>query len=187
MHLDSWAQKAKQIGYRSRAVFKLEEILHTIKKIKNNSNVLDLGAAPGGWSQFVKKKYPNSRVYAIDILDMQPIDGVSFFMDSIENISNIEPIFKLKGDFDLVICDIAPNLTGINAVDSENIFELNKLTIEVASSFLKTGGYLVMKTFQNSMLKSLRKDMELSFKIVQTYKPAASKKQSGEIYLYGEI
>jgi 23S rRNA (uridine2552-2'-O)-methyltransferase len=118
---------------------------------------------------------------------MQPIDGVSFFMDSIENISNIEPIFKLKGDFDLVISDIAPNLTGINAVDSENIFELNKLTIEVASSFLKTGGYLVMKTFQNSMLKSLRKDMELSFKIVQTYKPAASKKQSGEIYLYGEI
>ena len=187
MHLDSWAQKAKQIGYRSRAVFKLEEILHTIKKIKNNSNVLDLGAAPGGWSQFVKKKYPKSRVYAIDILDMQPIDGVSFFLDSIENISNIEPICKLKGGFDLVISDIAPNLTGISAVDSENIFELNKLTIEVASSFLKTGGYLVMKTFQNSMLKSLRKDMELSFKIVQTYKPAASKKQSGEIYLYGEM
>ena len=144
MHLDSWAQKAKQIGYRSRAVFKLEEILHTINKIKNNSNVLDLGAAQGGWSQ-------------------------------------------LKGDFDLVISDIAPNLSGIRAVDSENIFELNKLTIEVASSFLKTGGYSVMKTFQNSMLKSLRKDMELSFKIVQTYKPAASKKQSGEIYLYGEM
>ena len=89
MHIDSWAQKAKQIGYRSRAVFKLEEILHTIKKIKKNSNILDLGAAPGGWSQFVKKKYPNSRVYAIDILDMQPIDGVSFFLDNIENISNI--------------------------------------------------------------------------------------------------
>ena len=187
MHSDSWAQKAKQIGYRSRAVFKLEEILQTIKKIKNIGNVLDLGAAPGGWSQFVKKKYPNSKVYAIDILDMEPIDGVNFFLDSIENIYNIEPIHKLKGDFHLVISDIAPNLSGISAVDSENIFELNKLTIEVASSFLKTGGYLVMKTFQNSMLKSLRKDMELSFKIVQTYKPAASKKQSGEIYLYGEI
>ena len=152
MHIDSWAQKAKQIGYRSRAVFKLEEILQTIKNIKNISNVLDLGAAPGGWSQFIKKKYPNSRVYAIDILDMEPIDGVNFFLDSIENI-----------------------------------FQLNKLTIEVASNFLKTGGCLVMKTFQNNMLKSLRKDMELSFKIVQTYKPAASKKQSGEIYLYGEI
>jgi 23S rRNA (uridine2552-2'-O)-methyltransferase len=176
MHSDSWAQKAKQIGYRSRAVFKLEEILQTIKKIKNIGNVLDLGAAPGGWSQFVKKKYPNSKVYAIDILDMEPIDGVNFFIDSIENISNIEPIHKLKGDFDLVISDIAPNLSGISAVDSENIFELNKLTIEVASSFLKTGGYLVMKTFQNSMLKSLRKDMELSFKIVQTYKPACIKK-----------
>ena len=65
MHLDSWAQKAKQIGYRSRAVFKLEEILHTIKKIKNNSNVLDLGAAPGGWSQFVKKKYPNTIIIKV--------------------------------------------------------------------------------------------------------------------------
>ena len=187
MHIDSWAQKAKQIGYRSRAVFKLEEILQTIKNIKNTSNVLDLGAAPGGWSQFIKKKHPNSRVYAIDILDMEPIDGVNFFLDSIENISNIEPIHELKGNFDLVISDIAPNLTGINAVDSENIFDLNRLTIEVASNFLKTGGCLVMKTFQNNMLKSLRKDMELSFKIVQTCKPAASKKQSGEIYLYGEI
>ena len=187
MHVDSWAQKAKQAGYRSRAVFKLEEILQTIKKIKILGNVLDLGAAPGGWSQFIKKKYPNSQIYAVDILDMDPIDGVNFFLDSIDNISNIEPILKLKGDFDLVISDIAPNLSGISAVDSENIFELNKLTIEVASNFLKTDGYLVMKTFQNNMLKSLRKDMELSFKIVQTYKPAASKKQSGEIYLYGEM
>ena len=184
MHVDSWAQKAKQAGYRSRAVFKLEEILQTIKKIKILGNVLDLGAAPGGWSQFIKKKYPNSQIYAVDILEMDPIDGVNFFLDSIDNISNIEPILKLKGDFDLVISDIAPNLSGISAVDSENIFELNKLTIEVASNFLKTGGYLVMKTFQNNMLKSLRKDMELSFKIVQTYKPAASKKQSGDCLLY---
>ena len=83
MHVDSWAQKAKQAGYRSRAVFKLEEILQTIKKIKILGNVLDLGAAPGGWSQFIKKKYPNSQIYALDILDMNPIDGVNFFLDSI--------------------------------------------------------------------------------------------------------
>jgi 23S rRNA (uridine2552-2'-O)-methyltransferase len=118
---------------------------------------------------------------------MDSLDGVHFFLKSIEEINEIDLIHNLKGNFGLVISDIAPNLSGISAVDSENIFELNKLTIEVASNFLKTGGYLVMKTFQNNMLKSLRKDMELSFKIVQTYKPAASKKQSGEIYLYGEM
>ena len=110
-----------------------------------------------------------------------------FFHESIENISNIEAINSLKGNFNLVISDIAPNITGISAIDGENIFELNQLTIEVAKNFLDSGGTLIMKTFQNNMLKSLRKDMELSFKIVQTYKPAASKKQSGEIYLYGEI
>ena len=92
---------------------------------------------------------------------------------------------KLKGNFNLVISDIAPNLSGIKSVDNENIFDLNKLTVNIALNFLCKGGTLIMKTFQNSFLKTLRKDMELSFKIVQTYKPVASKKQSGEIYLYG--
>ena len=184
MHSDNWAQKAKQMGYRSRAVFKLEEILQKIR-IKDILNILDLGSAPGGWSQLTKKKYPNAEVFAIDVLDMDPIDGVNFFHESIQNISNIEAINTLKGNFNLVISDIAPNITGISAIDGENIFKLNQLTIEVAKNFLDSGGTLIMKTFQNNMLKSLRKDMELSFKIVQTYKPAASKKQSGEIYLYG--
>ena len=84
MHADNWAQKAKEKGYRSRAVFKLEEILKKTKII-NYSNVLDLGSSPGGWSEYIIKKYPSSKVYAIDILDMEPIDGVTFFKDSIEN------------------------------------------------------------------------------------------------------
>ena len=91
----------------------------------------------------------------------------------------------LKGKFNLVISDIAPNLTGITAVDCANVLDLNHLTISTAHKFLEKGGALIMKTFQNNNLKSLRKNMELSFKLVQTYKPAASKKQSGEIYLYG--
>ena len=184
MHADNWAQKAKEKGYRSRAVFKLEEILKKTK-IMNYSNVLDLGCAPGGWSEYIIKKYPTSKVYAIDIIDMEPIDGVTFFKDSIENLYNLEEILKLKGCFKLVISDIAPNLSGISAVDSENILNLNMLTIKIASDFLDSSGSMIMKTFQNSNLKTLRKNMELSFKLVQTYKPAASKKQSGEIYLYG--
>ena len=184
MHADNWAQKAKEKGYRSRAVFKLEEILNKTKII-NYSNVLDLGCSPGGWSEYIVKKYPTSKDYAIDIIDMEPIDGVTFFKDSIENLYNLEEILKLKGCFKLVISDIAPNLSGISAVDSENILNLNMLTIKIASDFLDSSGSMIMKTFQNSNLKTLRKNMELSFKLVQTYKPAASKKQSGEIYLYG--
>ena len=184
MHADNWAQKAKEKGYRSRAVFKLEEILKKTK-IMNCSNVLDLGSSPGGWSEYIIKKYPTSKVYAIDIIDMEPIDGVTFFKDSIENLYNFEEILKLKGCFKLVISDIAPNLSGISAVDSENILNLNMLTIKIASDFLDSSGSMIMKTFQNNNLKTLRKNMELSFKLVQTYKPAASKKQSGEIYLYG--
>ena len=185
MHADNWANKAKQMGYRSRAVFKLEEILNKIKPKKKYKNVLDIGSAPGGWSQFIKKKYPNTNVYALDILDMEPIDGVNFYKDSIENIDNIFEINKLKGAFNLVISDIAPNLSGIGAIDIENIFELNQMTINVAKNYLNSDGIMIMKTFQNNMLKTLRKEMEMSFKVVQTFKPVASKKQSGEIYLFG--
>ena len=184
MQADNWAQKAKDKGFRSRAVFKLEEILKKTK-IMNCSNVLDLGSSPGGWTEYIIKKYPTSKVYAIDIIDMEPIDGVTFFKNSIENLYNLKEILKLKGCFKLVISDIAPNLSGISAVDSENIFNLNMLTVKIASDFLDSSGSMIMKTFQNSNLKTLRKNMELSFKLVQTYKPAASKKQSGEIYLYG--
>ena len=184
MHADNWAHKAKLMGYRSRAVFKLEEILSKFKPNKITT-ILDLGSAPGGWSQFIIKKYPKSQVFAIDTLDMDSIKGINFFKESIENINDIEDIVKLKGKFDLVISDIAPNLTGISAIDCENIFDLNNLTINAAINFLEASGSFIMKTFQNNNLKSLRKDMELSFNIVQTYKPAASKKKSGEIYLCG--
>ena len=185
MHADNWANKAKQMGYRSRAVFKLEEILQKFDSKKRYQNVLDLGSSPGGWSQYIIKKYNSSMVFAIDILDMEPIDGVNFYQESIECIDNISEIKKLKGSFNLVISDIAPNLSGIGAIDNENIYDLNQLTVMIAKDYLSIDGALIMKTFQNNMLKKLRKEMEIFFKVVQTYKPAASKKQSGEIYLFG--
>ena len=185
MHADNWANKAKQMGYRSRAVFKLEEILQKFDSKKRYYNVLDLGSSPGGWSQYIVKKYDSSIVFAIDILEMKPIDGVHFYQEGIECIDNIPEIKKFKGSFNLVISDIAPNLSGIGAIDNENIYDLNQLTVMTAKDYLSIDGVLIMKTFQNNMLKKLRKEMELFFKVVQTYKPAASKKQSGEIYLYG--
>ena len=187
MHADSWAIKAKQLGLRSRAVFKLEEILKKTKALKKgSSNILDIGSAPGGWSELIQALSPSSQIFAIDLLKMNSIKGVNFFQEDIINIDQIEEIYLLKKKFDLVISDLAPNLTGIRTVDEENIFELNILTMETALSYLKKDkGYFVMKTFQNSSLKKLRLKMEKSFQLVQTYKPAASKSKSGEIYLYG--
>ena len=187
MHADSWAIKAKNMGLRSRAVFKPEEILQKTKALKKGPNiVLDIGSAPGGWSERIKSLSPQSQVLAIDLLDMDSIDGVSFFQEDILNIDQIDEIYSLRNNFDLVISDLAPNLSGIRTVDEENIFELNLLTLETAVSYLKKDeSSFIMKTFQNSSLKKLRLTMEKSFQLVQTYKPAASKSKSGEIYLYG--
>ena len=101
------------------------------------------------------------------------------------NIDQIDQLSGFKNKFNLVISDLAPNLSGISSVDNENIIELNFLTLEGALSFLDSDGIFIVKTFQNSNLKKFRKEMEKNFKIVQTAKPAASKKQSKEIYLYG--
>ena len=188
MHADSWALKAKKHGLRSRAVFKLEEILSRTKALKKNSLVLDIGSAPGGWSELVKALTPSSNIYAIDLLPMDPIEGVHFFQKDVLNIDEIKDIFLLKSQFNLVISDLAPNLTGIRAVDEENIFELNIITLRTAVSYLSNNnGSFIIKTFQNSLLKKLRTEMENYFNLVQTYKPAASKSKSGEIYLYGEM
>jgi 23S rRNA (uridine2552-2'-O)-methyltransferase len=96
MHADNWANKAKQMGYRSRAVFKLEEILQKFDSKKRYQNVLDLGSSPGGWSQYIKKKYNSSMVFAIDILDMEPIDGVNFYQESIECIDKYSRNKEIK-------------------------------------------------------------------------------------------
>ena len=132
MHADNWANKAKQMGYRSRAVFKLEEILQKFDSTKRYQNVLDLGSSPGGWSQYIVKKYESSIVCAIDILEMEPIDGVHFYQESTKCIDNIPAIMKLKGSFTFLLSDIAPNLTGIGAIDNENIYDLNQLIVMTA-------------------------------------------------------
>ena len=173
---------AKKQGYRSRAAFKLVQIDKEENILKKNLNIIDLGCAPGGWSQVVSERLKGTgSIVGIDVLNMPRLKGVEFIQCDLRNFD----VSQLKTTIDVVISDIAPNLSGIKSVDNENIFDLNKLTVDIALDFLCKGGTLNMKTFQNSFLKTLRKDMELSFKIVQTYKPVASKKQSGEIYLYG--
>ena len=187
MHADSWAIRAKKLGLRSRAVFKLEEILIKTKALNRKGLVLDIGSAPGGWSQLVKILQPKSTVYAVDLLPMEPIKDVYFFQEDVANIDAINDISLLKTKFDLVISDLAPNLTGISAVDEENIYDLNSITVETAVNYLnRSNGTLILKTFQNSLFKKIRSNMEKNFNMVQTFKPAASKSKSREIYLYGE-
>ena len=187
MHADSWALKAKKLGFRSRAVFKLEEILKKTNSLQDDSLVLDIGSAPGGWSELIKAMAPAASVYAIDLLPMDPVEDVFFFQEDLINIDKIPEIYSLKLKFDLVISDLAPNLSGIRAVDEENIYNLNIETLRTASSYLNGyNGSFIIKTFQNSLLKKFRTEMEKCFHLVQTYKPAASKSKSGEIYLFGE-
>ena len=185
MYADNWAQKAKSLGYRSRAVFKLIQIIEIIKQIKNPNLILDIGAAPGGWSHYLVNRYPRAEIFGIDILEMDQIKGVKFIQEDLRNIGKIGQLRDLKNKFNLVISDLAPNLSGISSIDEENILELNLLTLEGATKFLDSNGVFIVKTFQNSNLKKFRKEMEKNLKIVQTAKPAASKKQSKEIYLYG--
>ena len=112
--------------------------------------------------------------------------GLKFFREDICNIDNIPEIHHKKGSFDLVISDLAPNLSGIRDVDETNINELNIVALRVAVSYLNDKGTFIVKTFQNTLLKNFRTEMENYFNLVQTFKPAASKSKSGEIYLYGD-
>jgi len=147
---------------------------------------LDIGCAPGGWSDYLIKKYPKSSLYGIDLLDIKPVKGLKFFREDICNIDNIPEVYDKKGSFDLVISDLAPNLSGIRDVDENNIYELNLETLRVASNYLNDCGTFIVKTFQNTLLKNFRTEMENCFSLVQTFKPAASKSKSGEIYFYGD-
>ena len=187
MRADSWAIQAKKLGFRSRAVFKLQEILKKTKALKDNSLVLDIGCAPGGWSELIREMKPSSKVFAIDLLKIKPIKDVLFYQEDLVNIDKINQIFSLKSKFNLVISDLAPNLSGIRTVDEEKIFDLNILTLNTATKYLnKYDGAFIVKSFQNSLFKKFRTEMEKCFHLVQTYKPAASKSKSGEIYLFGD-
>ena len=186
MHRDHWAKKAKLDGFRSRAVYKIIEIDQKVDLFKNVYTVLDIGSAPGGWSEYVAKKCPQNDIFAIDLLDMKPVKNVSFFKSDIREIDQVEPIFTKKGSFDLVISDLAPNITGIGAIDDEAIYEYNTLILKVALNYSNNKSKFLIKTFQNSYLKKFKSFMEKKFTLVQNFKPLASKSTSSEIYLYGE-
>ncbi|MES9987288.1 MAG: 23S rRNA (uridine(2552)-2'-O)-methyltransferase RlmE [Candidatus Thiodiazotropha endolucinida] len=183
---DEYVKQAQKAGYRSRAAFKLLEIQQKDNIFKPGMKVVDLGAAPGGWCQVARELVgEKGRIVAMDILPMDPMAGVEFIQGDFREAQPLEELEKsLDGEaVDLVISDMAPNVTGIASVDQPRAIYLCELALDFAREVLKPGGCFVVKIFQgegfDAYLKALRRD----FKRVVSRKPSSSRAKSREVYL----
>jgi len=184
-HQDAYVLKAREQGYRSRAVFKLEEIQQKDSIFKTGQFVLDLGAAPGGWSEFaVQAVGDQGRVIALDLLPIEPIAGVEFLQGDFTEQQTLDDLQAIIGDqkFDLVLSDMAPNLSGMHSVDQPKSIHLAELAFEMARDFMKSRGVFVVKLFQGEGFEDLVSTFRLTFKSVKLRKPEASRSRSSEIY-----
>lgn len=183
---DPYVQQAQKEGWRSRAVFKLKEIDEKDRLLKPGMTVVDLGATPGSWCQYVIKRIqPGGRLIALDLLDFEPIAGVEFIQGDFRDAAVLARLESaLAGrQVDLVLSDMAPNMTGIAATDSAQVMVLAELTLDFAKQHLKPGGDLLVKVFQGAGFMELRREMQAVFETLATRKPAASRDRSAELYL----
>lgn len=183
---DPYVKKAQADGYRSRASYKLIEINEKDKIIRPNTTVMDLGSAPGGWSQIIAPMVgENGRVIASDILPMDGIPGVSFLQGDFTEAVVYEEILKMLGDemVDTVVSDMAPNMSGVNTTDQYASMYLVELALDMARNVLKPEGSFCAKVFQGVGYEEYVKDVRSSFKQVIVRKPAASRPRSREVYL----
>ena len=184
-HQDEYVLKARAEGFRSRAVFKLEQIQEKDRIIKPGQFVLDLGAAPGGWSEYASRIVgPQGRVIALDLLPLEPIAGVEFLQGDFTEQHILERLLALAGErrFDLVLSDMAPNLSGVESVDQPRSIYLAELAFELATEFLNSNGSFVVKLFQGAGFDELVASMRREFRSVKLRKPDASRPRSSEIY-----
>ncbi len=185
---DEYVKMAQAQGYRSRAVFKLKEIQEKDRFIKPGMNVVDLGAAPGGWSQFVRPILgKQSKLIALDILPMESIEGVVFIqgdfretavMGELTNILDAAPV-------DIVLSDMAPNMSGSKGIDQPNAMYLAELALDTAKNVLVKGGFFLVKVFQGEGFETFNRDVQQHFEKVVIRKPKASRPRSNEVYLLG--
>lgn len=183
---DVYVKQARQSHYRSRAVYKLEDIDKKDRLIRQGSCIVDLGAAPGSWSQYATEKSgTDGRVIAVDILPMEPVPGVIFvqgdFTEEATEKSLLQHIDK-KG-VDLVMSDMAPNLTGIRSTDQVRSLVLAELALNLCKNVLKPGGDLLIKVFEGAGTSEYRQQLREHFKHVLTRKPGASRDKSREYYV----
>lgn len=183
---DPYVKRAHAEGWRSRAVFKLEEIDRREKLLAPGMVVLDLGAAPGAWSQYARRKVGHKgRVIASDILAMEPIDGVEFLQGDFRDEAVFARLLELvpgRG-VDVVLSDIAPNMSGTDAIDQPRSMYLCELALDMADRVLKPGGSALIKTFQGAGFQELVAAARRRFGKVRFAKPAASRARSPELYL----
>ena len=183
---DPYVQQAQQDGYRSRASYKLLEIQKKDKVIKPGMTVVDLGAAPGGWSQLAARFVAGTgRIVALDILPMDPLPDVEFIQGDFREQQVYEQLMQLLGEqsVDVVISDMAPNISGMKAIDQPRAMYLAELAVDFSCNVLKPGGDLLFKAFEGEGMEQLRQELRSMFQRVVTRKPAASRSRSREVYL----
>ena len=187
---DEYVRRSQKDGYRSRAIYKLIEIDQKDRLIKPGMTIVDLGAAPGGWSEYcVKKLGKQGKVIALDILPMEPIDGVTIIEGDFREDSVFEELMAVMNSgsadnfkADLVISDMAPNISGMGSVDMPRAYYLCELALDLARQALKPGGSLLVKLFQGEGCEAYSKELKSSFSKVVMRKPKASRPRSREIY-----
>lgn len=185
---DHYVHLAKAGGWRSRAAFKLMEIDDRDRLLKPGSTVVDLGAAPGGWSQLAAQRIgPQGRVFALDLLEMPPIPGVRFIQGDFREASVLEALSNQLGTHrvDLVISDMSPNISGVSTMDQARAMHLCELALEFAGDWLQPEGAFLVKVFQGADSENFMRTMKMRFQTVQSRKPKASRDRSPEIYLLG--
>lgn len=184
-HDDAYVLQARRDGYRSRAVYKLIEIQQKDQILKPGQFVLDLGAAPGGWSEYVAQfAGSKGRLIAVDLLPIEPIGGVEFIQGDFTEVKILDQILDLvdKRSLDLVLSDMAPNISGIETIDQPKSIYLAELAFELARDCLNQNGSFVVKLFQGEGFKEITSAFRLTFKSVKFRKPKASRARSREIY-----
>lgn len=193
---DPYVKLAQKEGYRARAAYKLKEIDETLKLVKPGQVVVDLGAAPGAWSQYLRRRFApegaavgelNGTIVALDILDFEPIEGVTFLQGDFREDAVADQLAAVLAGrpVDLVVSDMAPNLSGIPASDAARMAHLVELAVEFALKHLKPEGALVAKAFHGSGYSQLVKLFKDSFRVVKPVKPKASRDKSAETFLVG--
>lgn len=182
---DPFVKKAQAEGLRSRAAYKLEELLERDQLLKPGMVIVDLGAAPGGWSQLARKRLGDTgRVVAVDILDMPPIAGVDFLHGDFrepETLSQLESLID-GAAVDLVLSDMAPNMSGVSVTDQARVMHLSELALEFVDDHLKHGGAFLIKLFMGVGFDDYVRQLRTRFGRVVIRKPEASRKRSAEVY-----
>lgn len=186
---DAYVQRAKKEGYRSRAAYKLLEIDARDKLLRPALTVVELGAAPGGWSQVVARRIgQRGKLVAIDLLAMEPVEGCEFIRGDFREPEAMAALHAaLAGrSVDLVLSDMAPNISGIDTADQARSIELAELALDFSRTNLQPSGAFLVKVFQGAGFESFYRSMAKAFQRVATRKPEASRARSAEVYLIGK-